>query len=153
MCKFLCWFSIFKWAKRNSRHIIISTNISAVFSIKNALSLKFCSSFSKPALVVWSPLRYHIHFRIHLSISGPLWSAGKESTCNVGDLGSIPGLGISPGEGKSYPLQYSGLKNSMDYIVHGVTESWTWLSNCHFSLSLCQFLQNYWYFVESTLNE
>ena len=35
-------------------------------------------------------------------------SAGKESTCNVGDLGSIPGLGGSPGEGKGYPLQYSG---------------------------------------------
>ena len=42
-------------------------------------------------------------------------SAGKESTCNVGDLGSIPGLGSSPGEGKGYPLQYSGLENSMDW--------------------------------------
>ena len=41
-------------------------------------------------------------------------SAGKESTCNVGDLGLIPGLGRSPGEGKGYPLQYSGLENSMD---------------------------------------
>ena len=40
-------------------------------------------------------------------------SSGKESSCNVGDLGSIPGLGRSPGEGKSYPLQYSGLENSM----------------------------------------
>ena len=40
--------------------------------------------------------------------------AGKESTCNVGDLGSILGLGSSPGEGKGYPLQYSGLENSMD---------------------------------------
>ena len=44
----------------------------------------------------------------------PCGSAGKESTCNVGDLGLIPGLGISPGEGKGYPLQYSGLENSMD---------------------------------------
>ena len=44
----------------------------------------------------------------------------KESTCNVGDLGSIPGLGRSPGEGKGYPLQYSGLENSMDCIVLGV---------------------------------
>ena len=44
-------------------------------------------------------------------------SAGKESTCNVGDLGSIPELGRSPGEGKGYPLQYSGLENSMDYTV------------------------------------
>ena len=43
----------------------------------------------------------------------PCGSAGKESTCNVGDLGSIPGLGRSPGEGKGYPLQYSGLENSV----------------------------------------
>ena len=50
-------------------------------------------------------------------------SAGKESTCNVGDLGSIPGLGRSPGEGKGYPLQYSGLKNSMDYSSWGHKES------------------------------
>ena len=50
-------------------------------------------------------------------------SAGKKSACNVGDLGSIPGLGRSPGEGKGYPLQYSGLENSMDCIVHGVAES------------------------------
>ena len=49
----------------------------------------------------------------------PCSSAGKKSTCNVGDLGSIPGLGRSPGEGKGYPLQYSGLENSMDCIVHG----------------------------------
>ena len=49
-------------------------------------------------------------------------SAGKEFTCNVGDLGSIPGLGRSPGEGKGYPLQYSGLENSMDCILHGVAE-------------------------------
>ena len=44
----------------------------------------------------------------------PCGSAGKESACNVGDLGSIPGSGRSPGEGKDYPLQYSGLENSMD---------------------------------------
>ena len=49
-------------------------------------------------------------------------SAGKESACNAGDLGSIPGLGRSPGEGKSY---YCGPENSMDCIVHGVTKSWT----------------------------
>ena len=46
-------------------------------------------------------------------------SAGKESTCNVGDLGSLPGLGGSPGEGNDYPLQYSCLENSMDCIVYG----------------------------------
>ena len=58
--------------------------------------------------------------------------AGKESTYNAGDLGLIPGLGRSPGEGKGYPLQYSGLENSMDYIAHGVTKSRTQLSNFHF---------------------
>ena len=50
-------------------------------------------------------------------------SDSKESTCNVGDLGSILGLGRSPGEGKGYPLQYSGLENSTDCIVHGITKS------------------------------
>ena len=55
----------------------------------------------------------------------PGGSAGKESVGNVGDLGSIPGLGRSPGEGNGYLLQYSGLEDSMDYIVHGVTKSWT----------------------------
>ena len=59
----------------------------------------------------------------------PGGSAGKESACNVGDLGSIPGLGRSPGEGKGYPLQYSGQANSMDY---GVSKSWTRLSKLHF---------------------
>ena len=55
--------------------------------------------------------------------SFPGGSAGKESTCNVGDLGSIPGLGRSPGEENGYPLQYSGPGNYMDRIVHGVTRS------------------------------
>ena len=85
----------------------------------------------------------------------PCGSAGKEFTCNVGDLGSIPGLGRSPGEGKGYPLQYSGLENYMDCIVDGVAKSQTQLSNFlfHFKfhkeslnltisvfLNLCSFL-------------
>ena len=49
-------------------------------------------------------------------------SVDKESTFNAGDLGLIPGLERSPREGKGYPLQYSGLENSMDYIVYGVTK-------------------------------
>ena len=53
----------------------------------------------------------------------PCGSDGKESVRNEGDLGSIPGLARSPGEGKGYPLQYSGLENSMDCIVHGVANS------------------------------
>ena len=59
----------------------------------------------------------------------PGGSAGKESTCNVGDLDLIPGLGRSPGEGNGYPLLYSGLENSMDCIVHGVAKSRAWLSD------------------------
>ena len=58
-------------------------------------------------------------------------SAGKESTCNAGDLGSIPGLRRFSGEGKSYPLQYSGLENSVDCIADGVTKSQTQLSHFH----------------------
>ena len=66
----------------------------------------------------------------------PCDSAGKESARNVGDLDLIPGLGRSPGEGKGYSLQYSGLENFMDYVVHEVTKSQTRLSDFHFSLSL-----------------
>ena len=55
----------------------------------------------------------------------PCGSDGKESTCNAGNLGLIPVLGRSPGEGEGYPLQYSGLGNSMDCIVHGVAKSQT----------------------------
>ena len=59
-------------------------------------------------------------------------SVGKESACNAGDPGLISGLGRSAGEGKNYPLQYSGLENSIDYIVHGVAKSGTWLSDFNF---------------------
>ena len=75
----------------------------------------------------------------------PGGSAGKEYDCNVRDLGSIPGLGRSPGEGNSYPLQYSGLKNSMDSIGHGLTKSWTQLSDSHFqnvSSCMCSYVKN-----------
>ena len=53
----------------------------------------------------------------------PCGSAGKESSCNAGDLGSIPGLGRSPAEGKGYPVQYSGLEKSMDYSPWGCKKS------------------------------
>ena len=66
----------------------------------------------------------------------PCGSAGKEFSCNAGDLGLIPGLGRSPGEGKDYPLQYSDLENSMDCIIHEVSKSRTRLSNFTFTLSL-----------------
>ena len=50
----------------------------------------------------------------------------------MGDLGSIHGLGRNPGEGKGYPLQYSGLENSTDCIIHGIAKSRTLLSDFHF---------------------
>ena len=64
----------------------------------------------------------------------PCGSASKESACNVGDLGLIPGLERSPGEGNGYPLQYSRMENSMDRgtwwaTVHGVAQSQTQLSD------------------------
>ena len=62
----------------------------------------------------------------------PCGSAGKESACNTGDLRSSPGLGRVPGEGKGYPLQYYGLENSMDCIVHEVAKGQTQLSDFHF---------------------
>ena len=73
---------------------------------------------------------------LNFYLSGP-WgfpdsSAGQESTCNAGDPSSVPESGRSPGEGKGYPLQYAGLENSMDCIVHGVTKSQTRLSIFHF---------------------
>ena len=58
-------------------------------------------------------------------------SACKESACNARDPSSIPGLGRSTGEERGYPLQYSGLENSMDWIVHEVQKSWTQLSDFH----------------------
>ena len=73
--------------------------------------------------------RYHFnHLFLYSGFSG--FSDRKESTCNVGDLGSISGLGRSPGEGNSNTLKYSGLENSMDKrawwaTLHGVTKSQT----------------------------
>ena len=66
------------------------------------------------------------------SVGFPHSSVGEESACSGGDRGSIPGLGRSPGEGKGSPLQYSGLENSKDCVVHGVAKSRTQLNDFHF---------------------
>ena len=79
---------------------------------------------------------------VTLTQKDPKWlpysSVGKESTCNAGDPGLILGSGRYPGEGKGYPLQYSGLEKSMDSIVQvqGVTKSRPWLSDFHFRFLL-----------------
>ena len=78
-------------------------------------------------------------FSLFLRFGFPCGSAGKESACNVGDLGSVPSLGITPGEGKGYALQYSGLENFMDCTVHGIAKSQTQLSNLDFTFLNYQF--------------
>ena len=66
------------------------------------------------------------------SNTGDVGSDGKELACSAGETGSIPEFGGSPGEGKGYPLQYCGLENSTDCIVHGVPKSQTRLNDFHF---------------------
>ena len=85
----------------------------------------------------YSKLNY-THTYAHI-LGSPCGSAGKESACHAEDLGSIPALGRAPGEVKGYPLQYFGLENSMDCIVHGVTKSWTRMSDFHFTCSMWGF--------------
>ena len=85
-------------------------------------------------------------------LGSPCGSSGEEPARSAGDLRLIPGLGRSPGEGKSYPLQYSGLENSMDSIVHRVAKSQTGLNDFHrkakagsqaFSSLLLMYLNNH----------
>ena len=82
-------------------------------------------------LLIWSHQYSLVSVVGQCEISG-CGPAGKESTCNAGDLGLTPGLGRSPGEGKGYPCQYFSLESPMD-TVHGVTKSQTWLSDFHFT--------------------
>ena len=76
------------------------------------------------------PFKVYLEYE-WIKMGFPCGSAGKESACNAGDLGSIPELGRFPGEGKGYPLHCSGLENSTDCIVHGVAKSRTQLSDFH----------------------
>ena len=76
---------------------------------------------------------YGDYYNTSLGVAFSGGSADKESAYNAEDLGLIPGLGRSPGEGNGYPLQYSGLENSMDCIIHGVAKSWAKLSDFYFT--------------------
>ena len=99
---------------------------------------------SQTQLSVWAYTHTHTRFTIKgriisfpLILALPNDSDSKESACNAGDPSSIPGSGRYPGERTGNPLQYSYLENTMDRgdwraTVHGVTKSWTWLSNPHF---------------------
>ena len=93
---------------------------------KNACSRLMCYRIFGWIFSISRELSIQLHFVF------PHSSIGKESACNVGDLGLIPGLERSSGEGKGYPNQYSGLENCMDCIVHGIAKSWTWLSDFPF---------------------
>ena len=103
--------------------------------IKNVSNLlKICLYFDCVLFISYVKKSLNLkHLTTSFCIQGfPDSSVGKESACNAGDRGSIHELGRFPGEGKGYPLQYSGLENSRDCIVHGVTRSWTRLSDFHF---------------------
>ena len=81
---------------------------------------------------------------VFMDLVFPGSSTGKESTCNAEDLGSTPGLGRSPGEGNGYPLQYSGLENSMDCIVHGGHKELIYLYGFTYSRHSYKWNHNTW---------
>ena len=96
--------------------------------------LGHCRLYWQPGFLFFSCLCAKRQMRMGF----PGGSDGKESACNAGDLGSIPGLGRFPGEGNGNPLEYSCLENSMDWrawwaTVHGVAKSQMWLSDEHSS--------------------
>ena len=120
----LCWHLAFYMPQQGWK-IMLCYFILPLF----LLFVCFCSSILQHLIFIqWQEYL--------LSLGFPCSSASKESTCNAGDLGSIFGLGRSPEEGKGYPLQYSGLESSMDCIVHGITKSWTRLSDFHVTSSI-----------------
>ena len=124
--KYNSLISLFFNRKRISKTLTLKYYLSSFRSSISTFSLWIFNKLIASAICPSSQL-----FLIYRGFPG--CSAGKESTCNAGDLGSIPGLGRSPGEGTGYPLQYSGLKNFMDFIILGVAELDT---TEQFSLSL-----------------
>ena len=125
-CLFVCFCSVFLFLTSFEGFLLKG------FSDSSVGKESACNA-GDPSLIPWVRKMWWRRDRLPtLGFLGfPCDSAGKESARNAGDLGSIPGLGRSPGEGKGYPLQYSGLENSMDCIVCGVTNSQTQLSDFH----------------------
>ena len=90
---------------------------------------KGCLNPQKVLLCIWGGIRMESTIMSPSEKLGfPCNSAGKQSACNVEDVGSICGLGRSPGEGKGCPLQYSGLENSMNYVSCKKSDTTEWLS-------------------------
>ena len=102
-------------------------------SSNSELPCLLCGNLSQRLTAFSSFSFIFLTYRNGLGLPGG--SDGKESACIAGDLGSTPGLGRSPGEGNGYPLQFSGLENSMGCIVYGVTKSQTQLNDFHFHFS------------------
>ena len=133
--------------KLTRNHIIISVEVSERSLFHISLET-IVSIFSILAIIIEnagfpdSSFGKQDRLPIPVFLGFPCSSAGKESACNAGDPGFIPGSGRSPGEGIGYPLQYSGLKNSMDCIVHGATESDTTEQRSIYISLLCFLLQH-----------
>ena len=99
------------------------TDLSYFYLVSISFSSAVCMIFFLLLTLGFVCCSFYSSFRCKVGFPGSPDS--KASACNAGDLGSIPGLGRSPGEGNGYPLQYSGLENSMDCVVHGAAESQT----------------------------
>ena len=112
------WAAVYGVAQSRTRLKQLSSSSSSRASLVAQLVKKNLPAKQETRFDFWAR---KIHWRrdklpTPVSLGFPGGSDGKESTCNAGDLGSIPGLGRSPGEENSYPLQYSGLENSIDYL-------------------------------------
>ena len=104
-----------------------------VFSNESALHMRWPKYWSFSFSIIPSKSILEFFYLLN-TMSFPDGSDGKESACNAGDLGLIPGSGRSPGDGNGNPLQFSCLEKPMDRgvwraIILGVAKSWTWLSN------------------------
>ena len=128
-----CWFPNYSCSMLGKKGSITCSRFSKTTSFvrasgeMNLILIKYI--FSN---VQWWVYKFIIWCDEWRTMSFPHSSVGKESACNAGDLGLICELGRSSGEGKGYPLQDSGLENSMACIAHAVTKSLTWLSDFHF---------------------
>ena len=105
--------------------VVVAHGLSSGSSHALEHRINSCATWTQLLCGIWDPPRPGIEPMSPALMGFSGGSAGKESACDVGDLGLIPGLGRSPEEGNSYPLQYSGLENSVDSILHGVTKSQT----------------------------
>ena len=120
---------IIMWYTWNLILYVTYTSIKKITLFKNSC-LPTCHIFFFKLLEIWFPC---FRFTFLLFQGFPQDSAGKESTCNAGDLGLMTGLGKPPWEENCYSLQYSGLENSADCIVHELANSWTHF-HVHFSV-------------------